>query len=235
MMTSGNQTPAVQVHVAGGAANADTRADRVSSNSDTLCVDANESHLRPSSPHIPDWLREITHQLKNIRQWRLIIKPDLSLDLEYLSTLVEQAKRKTKAQAVSTQLSLFTPPDADTQQTTSEPTPITPMLTQDTTSKPPSSSAPVNPLAFTVINGTNRQPTGTIILPDEILTIGPDEELHHYLSRVANAAVEAAITSCGTKEAAFIRLGSTPPFESTPPFSLVTRRPTLVLAPGRHT
>lgn len=190
----------------------------------------------------PAWLLDLAHQLRNFRQWRLIIKPDQTLDLDYLEMLALQTQRKARPYTAPPQLSLFAldpvtanPQISTDQQTTSEATSMTALLALNhTTPVDDISTATLAP--FTIING-NNQPTipNAIILPDEILTIEADEQLHDYLSRVAGAAMEAAISACGSKEAAFIRLGSKAPQErSTAALPRPFNRPTLVLAPARE-
>ena len=190
----------------------------------------------------PAWLLDLAHQLRNFRQWRLIIKPDQTLDLEYLEMLALRTQRKARPYTAPPQLSLFAldpvianPQISTDQQTTSEATAMTALLALNHTT-------PVNDIStatlapFTIING-NNQPTipNAIILPDDILTIEADEQLHDYLSRVAGAAMEAAISACGSKEAAFIRLGSKAPQErSAAALPRPFNRPTLVLAPARE-
>ncbi len=52
-------------------------------------------------------------------------------------------------------------------------------------------------------------PRGRAIrLPRSVLTILPNEQLHHYLSRVAAAAMTAATRSCGSAALASVRLGT---------------------------
>ena len=190
----------------------------------------------------PAWLLDLAHQLRNFRQWRLIIKPDQTLDLDYLEMLALQTQRKARPYTAPPQLSLFAldpvtanPQISTDQQTTSEATSMTALLALNhTTPDDDISTATLAP--FTIINGNNR-PTSpnTIILPDEILTIEADEQLHDYLSRVAGAAMEAAIYACGSQEAAFIRLGSKASQErSASPLPRPANRPTLVLAPARE-
>jgi len=220
---------------------ADNNAALVSSLADT---DSNGlAQAEPSTQSkYPAWLLELTHQLRNFRQWRLIIKPDQTLDLNYLEMLALQAQRKARPYTAPPQLSLFAldpivdnPQPTTEQQTTSEATSMTAMLALNhATPDDDASTATLAP--FTIINGNNR-PTrpNTIILPDEILTIEADEQLHDYLSRVASAAMEAAIYACGSQEAAFIRLGSKAPQErSATALPLPSPRPTLVLAPARE-
>lgn len=69
---------------------------------------------------------------------------------------------------------------------------------------------------------TNRRP---IKLPRSILTISPTEQLSHYLSRVANAAMRAATTSYGSPQKAAVRLGTTHEDQEEP-----SKRPFLSLA-----
>ena len=208
-------------------------------------ADTNSNGLAQVEPgtksKYPAWLLELTHQLRNFRQWRLIIKPDQTLDLDYLVILAQQVQRRARPYTAPPQLNLFAvdpifdhPQPAD-QQTTSEATSMTAMLALNH-ANPDDGSSTATLAPFNIINGNNRltQPN-TIILPDEILTIEADEQLHVYLSRVAGAAMEAAINACGSQEAAFIRLGSKAPQErSATALPLPSPRPTLVLAPARE-
>jgi len=69
-----------------------------------------------------------------------------------------------------------------------------------------------------------------IRLPRSILVILPSEQLHHYLSRVAAAAMSAATKSYGSAALAALRLGtadSEDPEATTP---AQTARPKLALA-----
>jgi hypothetical protein len=175
----------------------------------------------------PAWFLELTHQLRNFRQWRLIIKPDQTIDLDYLASLALQAQRRARPYTAPPQPTLFAlePLEAETINLQPANSPDMQLAINQTDSNTGRS-------LFTVIND-NGQPSrlNAILLPDEILTIAPDEFLHDYLGRVAAAAVQAAIFACGSPEAAFIRLGSKPPQDhattTAPP------RPTLVLAPPR--
>src|SRR5215216_68756 len=54
----------------------------------------------------PAWFLELTHQLRNFRQWRLLIKPD-QIDFHYLATLALQAHRRARAYSVPPQPTLF--------------------------------------------------------------------------------------------------------------------------------
>jgi hypothetical protein len=240
-MTSSNQTTNIATEVTALRTDADNDAAPVSPLADT---DSNEpAHTEPGTQSkYPTWLLDVAHQLRNFRQWRLIIKPDQTLDLNYLEMLALQAQRKAHPYTAPPQLSLFAldpvtanPQTSTDQQTTSEATSMTALLAlSHATQDDDTSTATLAP--FTIINGNNRTTRpNTIILPDEILTIEADEQLHDYLSRVAGSAMEAAIYACGSQEAAFIRLGSKAPQErSATTLPLPSRRPTLVLAPARE-
>lgn len=192
---------------------------------------ANTSPSQETPTHqakAPAWFLELTHQLRNFRQWRLIIKPDQTIDLDYLASLALQAQRRARPYTAPPQPTLFAlePLEAETINLQPANSPDMQLATNQTDSNAASRSL------FTVING-NSQPSrlNSILLPDEILTIEPDEFLHNYLGRVAAAAVQAAIFACGSPDAAFIRLGSKPPQDQTAPTA--APRPTLVLAPPR--
>src|SRR5689334_16521802 len=64
---------------------------------------------------------------------------------------------------------------------------------------------PISKLHVVAKTQTNRRP---IKLPRSILTIAPTEQLSHYLSRVANAAMRAATSSYGSARQAAVRLGT---------------------------
>ncbi|MGH9956701.1 MAG: hypothetical protein ACREBC_06175 [Pyrinomonadaceae bacterium] len=239
-MTSSHQTTDLATEVTAHIADADNNAPLVSSLADTDSNGLAQAEPGMQSKY-PAWLLELTHQLRNFRQWRLIIKPDQTLDLDYLAILAQQAQRRARPYTAPPQLNLFAVdpivdnPQAADQQTTSEATSMTAMLALSHAT-PDDDTSTITLAPFTILNGRNR-PTrpNTIILPDEILTIEPDEQLHDYLSRVAGSAMEAAIYACGSQEAAFIRLGSKAPQErSDTPLPLPSPRPTLVLAPARE-
>jgi len=82
---------------------------------------------------------------------------------------------------------------------------------------------PISKLRVVTRTQTNRRP---IKLPRSILTIAPTEQLSHYLSRVANAAMRAATTSYGSARQAAVRLGTAD--EDQQP---IIQRPVLALAP----
>jgi len=239
-MTSNHQTTDLANEATALIADADNNADLVSSLADTDSNGLAQTETDTQNKY-PAWLLELTHQLRNFRQWRLIIKPDQTLDLDYLAILAQQAQRRARPYTAPPQLNLFAVdpivdnPQAADQQTTSEATSMTAMLALSHAT-PDDGTSTTTLAPFTIINGNNR-PTrpNTIILPDEILTIEPDEQLHDYLSRVAGSAMEAAIYACGSQEAAFIRLGSKAPQErSATALPLPSPRPTLVLAPARE-
>ncbi len=238
-MTSSNQTTDLATEATVHITDADNNAALVSSLADTDSNGVAQAEPGTQSKY-PAWLLELTHQLRNFRQWRLIIKPDQTLDLDYLAILAQQVQRRARPYAAPPQLNLFAldpivdNPQAADQQTTSEATSMTAMLALSHAA-PDDDTSTTTLAPFTIINGNNR-PTrpNRIILPDEILTIEPDEQLHDYLSRVAGSAMEAAIYACGSQEAAFIRLGSKAPHEpSAAPLPLSAGRPALVLAPAR--
>jgi hypothetical protein len=242
-----NPTPEIAAHRTGTHADADNNAPALSALEDTS---AHEPPLKQmteparTQSKVPTWLLELAHQLRNFRQWRLIIKPDQTLDLEYLAMLALQAQRKARAAATSPtpQLNLFTTNplidnseaciNNNNRQSIPEATPTNLNLAVNRTTE--QSGGPTTMVApFTVIDGNNQQALPKIIvLPEDLLTIKSHEQLHDFLSRVASAAMEAAIYACGSQEAAFIRLGSKAPqeYSSLPsPWS----RPALVLAPAR--
>ena len=239
--------PEIAADTTGTHADADNNAPALSALADTS---AHEPPLKqmtepaPTQSKVPTWLLELTHQLRNFRQWRLIIKPDQTLDLEYLAMLALQAQRKARAAATSPtpQLNLFTTEplvdnseaciNNNNRQSIPEATPMNVNLALNRTTQ--QSDAPTTMVApFTVINGKNQQALPKIIvLPEDLLTIKSHEQLHEFLSRVASAAMEAAIYACGSQEAAFIRLGSKAPQEYSA-FPSPSSRPALVLAPAR--
>ncbi|MGI9066947.1 MAG: hypothetical protein ACR2HX_11165 [Pyrinomonadaceae bacterium] len=239
-MTSSNQTTDLATEATVHITDADNKAALVSSLADTDSNGLEQAEPGTQSKY-PAWLLELTHQLRNFRQWRLIIKPDQTLDLDYLAILAQQVQRRARPYTAPPQLNLFAldpivdNPQAADQQTTSEATSMTAMLALSHAT-PDDDTSTTTLAPFTIINGNNR-PTrpNRIILPDEILTIEPEEQLHDYLSRVAGSAMEAAIYACGSQEAAFIRLGSKASQErSANPLPPPANRPTLVLAPARE-
>lgn len=241
-----DQTPEIPNHGTGTDADANNNAPALSSLADTSAHDSplKMAEPAPTQSKVPTWLLELTHQLRNFRQWRLVIKPDKTLDLEYLAMLTLQAQRKARAAATAPtpQLDLFTSqPLADNseacinnnnRQSIPEATPTNLNLALNRTTG--QSGGPITMVApFTVINGNNQQALPKIIvLPEDLLTIKSHEQLHDFLSRVASAAMEAAIYACGSQEAAFIRLGSKAPHEYSS-FPSPSSRPILVLAPAR--
>ena len=82
-------------------------------------------------------------------------------------------------------------------------------------------SVPSRPVA------SKRRP---IRLPCSILVILPGEQLHHYLSRVANAAMSAATKSYGSAALAALRLGTSDSEDPEPTTAAQTARPRLTLA-----
>jgi hypothetical protein len=69
-----------------------------------------------------------------------------------------------------------------------------------------------------------------IRLPRSILVILPTEQLHQYLSRVAAAAMSAAINSYGSAALAALRLGTSDSEDPEPTTAAQTARPRLTLA-----
>lgn len=69
-----------------------------------------------------------------------------------------------------------------------------------------------------------------IRLPRSILVILPNEQLHHYLSRVAAAAMNAATKSYGSAGLAALRLGTADSEDPNPTTADHTARPKLALA-----
>lgn len=69
-----------------------------------------------------------------------------------------------------------------------------------------------------------------IRLPRSLLVILPNEQLHHYLSRVANAAMSAATKSYGSAALAALRLGTADSEDPEPTTAAQTARPKLALA-----
>lgn len=65
---------------------------------------------------------------------------------------------------------------------------------------------------ISLVKTTTQKPlseTSSITLPASVITLRSDEQLHHYLSRVAGAAMDATIQACGgSKEEASRRLGT---------------------------
>jgi hypothetical protein len=199
-----------------------------------------DSEITAASKY-PAWLLEITHQLRNFRQWRLVIRPDHTIDIDYLALLVLQAQKKVRPRAATPQLDLFAidiAPLATINPETDSEIITMPSASATQPRRYSQATAPEPGHSFTIIDGQNRPiRPNSIILPDDVLEIGPDEQLHDYLGRVAAAAMEAAIAACGSPDAAFIRLGSKAPAiqERTPNLTapLTASRPTLVLAPAR--
>src|SRR5437660_11888579 len=66
-----------------------------------------------------------------------------------------------------------------------------------------------------------------IRLPRSILVILPTEQLHHYLSRVAAAAMSAATRSYGSSAVAALRLGTADSEHAEPTAPLEPARPRL--------
>src|SRR5437588_8876583 len=69
-----------------------------------------------------------------------------------------------------------------------------------------------------------------IRLSRSILVILPTEQLHHYLSRVAAAAMSAATRSYGSSALAALRLGTADSEDPEPTAAVEPARPRLALA-----
>jgi hypothetical protein len=167
----------------------------------------------------PAWFHHLIQHLRHYRPWRLIIKADNTIDLEYLAALALQAQQRARPSYSPAQLKLF--PNDDVIATTDQllPHEATPVKANSARSEQPTTAS------FTIITGANRRNNkNAITLPDDILTIAPGEQLHEFLRRVADAAVAATIYAYGSTEAAFARLGSKAP-------TLSPIRPALSLAP----
>lgn len=177
--------------------------DRVSAIANTPDDDASQASKYPA------WFHHLIQHLRHYRPWRLIIKSDNTIDLEYLAALALQAQQRARPSYSPAQLNLFSKDEA---------TPVTANSAR--------TEQPTTP-SFTVITGANlRNNKNAITLPDDILTIAPGEQLHEFLRRVADAAVAATIYAYGSTEAAFARLGS-----KAPNHTLSPTRPALSLAP----
>src|ERR1051325_2035686 len=188
-----------------------TDANPLNPNSaDPVSAIANTPDHDSRQARYPAWFHDLLRHLRHYRPWRFLIKSDHTIDLEYLTLLALQAQqRAARPYSPVQQLSLFPPPDEVISVTAhSVRTDENPRLT-----------------SFTVITGSNRPDIqNAITLPDDILTIKPGEQLHQYLRRVADAAVDAAIETYGSQQAAFARLGSKA-------HTLTPARPVLTLAP----
>ena len=163
----------------------------------------------PQIGKYPSWFHDLIRHLRRYGPWRLLIKSDNTIDLEYLTALALRAQQRAgRASSPGEQLNLF-PVSGEVALMTANP------LRSETAAIP----------SFTIITGTDRSLNqNTITLPDEILTIRSGEQLHQYLRRVADAAVAATILAYGSQQAALARLGSK---SQTPS----PARPTLSLAP----
>ena len=174
---------------------------------DRVLAIANTPDYDSGQAAYPAWFHQLVRHLRHYRPWRLLIRSDNSIDLEYLTTLALKAQhRADRPNSPTQQLSLF-PNYLPDEVTTVTPNPVH--------SEPPAIPT------FTVITGSNRC---AITLSDEILTINPGEQLHEYLRRVADVAVAATIQVTGSQQAALARLGSK---AHAQPHS----RPTLSLTP----
>lgn len=175
---------------------------------DTVSAIANTPDHDPTqTSRYPGWFHDLIGHLRRYGPWRLLIKSDNTIDLDYLSALALRAQKRA-GHSSAQQLSLFPVPEEVTL----------------VTANPLRSERHAMP-SFTVITGANRPGNQNIItLPNEILTIKSGEELHQYLRRVADAAVAATIQACGSQQAALARLGSKG-------HTLTPVRPTLSLAP----
>ena len=100
-MTSNNQTTDLATEATAHIADADNNAALVSSLADTDSNGLAQAEPGTQSKY-PAWLLELTHQLRNFRQWRLIIKPDQTLDLgvrvrEIILRALECVRRQVRA------------------------------------------------------------------------------------------------------------------------------------------
>jgi hypothetical protein len=177
--------------------------DRVSAIANT------PDHDPTQTSRYPGWFHDLIRHLRRYGPWRLLIKSDNTIDLEYLAALaLRTQQRASRAYLPAQQLSLFPVPE--------ELTLVTANLRRREHPAMPS---------FTVITGANQpDKQNTITLPDEVLTIKSGEQLHQYLQRVADAAVAATIEAYGSQQAALARLGSKT-------HTLSPARPALSLAP----
>src|SRR6266498_2757135 len=129
-MTSSHQTTDLATEATAHIADADNNSALVSSPADTDSNGLAQAEPGTRSKY-PAWLLQLTHQLRNFRQWRLIIKPDQTLDLDYLAILAQQAQRRARPYTAPLQLNLFAVdpivdnPQAAEQQTASEATSMT--------------------------------------------------------------------------------------------------------------
>lgn len=179
----------------------DHSCDRVSAIANTPNDDPTQAN------RYPGWFHDLIRHLRRYGRWRLLIKSDNTIDLEYLKALALRAHQRA-SHSPAQQLSLFPRPEEVT---------VVP-------ANPLSSEHPAKP-SFTVIAGANRPDNqNTITLPGEVLTIKSGEQLYQYLQRVADAAVAATIETYGSQQAALARLGSKA-------HTLSPVRPALSLAP----
>lgn len=176
---------------------------------DPVSAIANTLGPNPEQPRYPAWFHDLIRHLRQYRPWRFLIKPDHTIDHEYLTALALQAQQRAgRPYPSAQQLSLFPLPD-EIMSVTAE----------------PRRTEQRGILSFTVITGSNRPDNqNAITLPDDILTIKPGEQLHEYLRRVADAAVAATVQAFGS-QAALARLGSKA-------HTLSRVRPALSLAPA---
>src|SRR5829696_1720193 len=136
----------------------DHSCDRVSAIANTLDHDPTQAN------RYPGWFHDLIRHLRRYGPWRLLIKSDNTIDLEYLKALALRAQQRA-SHSPAQQLSLFPIPEEVTLVSTN----------------PLSSEHPAKP-SFTVINGANRPDNqNTITLPDEVLTIKSGEQLYQYL------------------------------------------------------
>ena len=175
--------------------------DRVSAIANTPDYDPTQTN------RYPGWFYDLICHLRRYGPWRLLIKSDNTIDLEYLKALALRAQQRA-GQSPAQQLSLFPTPE-EVKLVTANP------LRREHPAMPP----------FTIITGADRPDNqNTITLPDEVLTIKSAEQLYQYLQRVADAAVAATIEAYGSQQAALARLGSKA-------HMLSPARPALSLAP----
>jgi len=203
-MTSANDIPATSTNsLSLNEANPlDLRcSDRVSAIANTPDHDATQPN------RYPGWFYDLIRHLRRYGPWRLLIKSDHTIDLEYLKALALRAQQRA-GHSPAQQLSLFPIPEEVKSVTTN-------LLRREHPAMPP----------FTVITGANQPDNqNTITLPHDVLTIRSGEQLYQYLQRVADAAVAATIVAYGSQQAALTRLGSKAN-------TLSPARPALSLAP----
>ena len=203
-MTSANDITATSAH---GLPLNDANPLELHSSDRVSAIANTPDHDPTHTNRYPGWFYDLIRHLRRFGPWRLLIKSDNTIDLEYLTALALRAQQRA-GHSPAQQLSLF---------------PISEEVTL-VTANSLRREHPAMP-SFTVITGANRPDhENTITLPDEVLTIRSGEQLYQYLQRVADAAVAATIETYGSQQAALARLGSKA-------HTLSPARPALSLAP----